>query len=253
MSGNEFENIFDFLHCCDNSQYPTKGQPGQSPKKKLGFTYEKLAENFLNVWSPHKNIAIDEAAVPFKGRIHFKCYNPNKPDKNGIKTFKVSDSSNAYCCVLDIYVGETDDGTKASKFGKTHELITKLLSSYLNKGYVIHMDNFYSSSYLFYNLLSLKTHTCGTVCPRKGLLQEIALTKFKVCGESITINHDNKFVTHHTHYRKHVTLISTAYNAQPVLTGKLHWKTKESIEHPKVIYMYNNYMGGVDCIDQLMK
>ena len=67
--------------------------------------------------------------------------------------------------MLDIYVGETDDGTKASKFGKTHDLITKLLSSYLNKGYVIHMDNFYSSPYLSYNLLSLKTHACGTVHP----------------------------------------------------------------------------------------
>ena len=98
-------------------------------KKKLGFTYEKLVENVRNIWLPRKNIAIDEGTVPFKGRIHFKCYNPNKPDKYGIKTFKVCDSSNAYCCVLDIYVGETDDGTKASKFGKTHDLIIKLLSS----------------------------------------------------------------------------------------------------------------------------
>ena len=66
-----------------------------------------------------KNIAIDEGTVPFKGRIHFKCYNANKPHIYGIKTFKVCDSSNAYCRVLDIYGTETDDGTKASKFGKT--------------------------------------------------------------------------------------------------------------------------------------
>ena len=89
---------------CDNSQYATKGQPGYNPKKKLGFTYEKLVENFRNIWSPRKNIAIDEGTVPFKGRIHFKCYNPNKPDIYGIKTFKVCDSSNAYCCVLDICI-----------------------------------------------------------------------------------------------------------------------------------------------------
>ena len=110
---------------------------------------------------------------------------------------------------------ETDDGTKASEFWKTHDLIMKLLSSHLNKGYVIHMDNFYSSPYLFYNL-SLKTHACGTVRPRKGLSQEIASAKFKVRGESITMNYDNKIVAHRTLDRKHVTLISTAYNAQPV-------------------------------------
>ena len=32
MSRNEFENIFVFLHCCDNSEYATKGQPGYNPK-----------------------------------------------------------------------------------------------------------------------------------------------------------------------------------------------------------------------------
>ena len=155
--------------------------------------------------------------------------------------------------MLDIYVGKTDDGTKASKFGKIYDLIMKLLYSYLNKSYVIHMDNFYSSPYLSYNLLSLKTHACGTVHPQKGLVQEIASAKFKVRGESITMNYDNKIVSHPTLDRKHVTLISTAYNAQPVLTGKLHWKTKELIEHPKIIHLYNKYMGGVDCNDQLMK
>ena len=61
----------------------------------------------------------------------------NKTDTE-LRPFKVCDSSSAYCCVLDIYVGKTDDGTKPSKFGKTHDLIMKLLASYLNKGYVIH-------------------------------------------------------------------------------------------------------------------
>ena len=88
MPRNEFDNIFAFLHCCDNSEYATKGQPGYNPKKKLGFNYERLVENFPNTWQPHKNIATDEGTVSFQGRIHFKCYNPHKPDKYGIKTFK---------------------------------------------------------------------------------------------------------------------------------------------------------------------
>ena len=141
---------------------------------------------------------------------------------------------------------------KLLNLGK-HDLIMKLLSSYLNKGYVIHVDNFYTSPYLFYNLLSLKTHACGTACPQNSLLQEIAPAKFKVRGQSITMNYDNKIVAHCTLDRKHVTLLSTAYNTQPVLTGKLHWKTKEPIESPQVIHMYNKNMGWVDCNDQLMK
>ena len=78
--------------------------------------------------------------------------------------------------------------------------------------------------------MSLKTHACGTALPGKGLLQEIASAKFKVCDESITMNYDNKIVAHHTLDRIHVTLLSTAYNAQPVFTGMLHWQTKEPYE-----------------------
>ena len=129
----------------------------------------------------------------------------------------------------------------------------KLLSSYLNKGYVIHMDSFYSSPYLFYNFLSLKIHVCGTIYPWKGLPQEIASAKFKDCSESTTMNCDNKIVAPHTFDKKHVTFISTACNTQPALTGKLHWKTKEPVEHPKIIHLYNKYMGSVYCNDQLMK
>ena len=56
------------------------------------FTYEKL-KFFCNIWSPCKDIAINEGTVPVKDRILFKYYNPNKQDKYGIKTFKVCDPS----------------------------------------------------------------------------------------------------------------------------------------------------------------
>ena len=67
------------------------------------------------------------------------------------------------------------------------------------------------------------------------------------------MNYNNKIIAHHILARKHVTLLSTPYNAQIVLTEKLQWKTKEPIEPLKIIHMYNKYMGRVDCNDQLMK
>ena len=39
-----------------------------------------MSEQFLKVWSPRKEISIDEGTIAFKGRIHFKVYNPKKPD-----------------------------------------------------------------------------------------------------------------------------------------------------------------------------
>ena len=70
-----------------------------------------MSVQFLKVWSPRKEIPNDEGTIPFKGRIHFKVYNPNKPDKYGIKTFKLSDSTNDYCTVFDIYVGSDSKQT----------------------------------------------------------------------------------------------------------------------------------------------
>ena len=69
MSRNEFENIFAFLHCCDTSQYATKGQPGYNPKKKLGFTYEKLVENFCNFGCPVKILQLMKEQFHLKVRF----------------------------------------------------------------------------------------------------------------------------------------------------------------------------------------
>ena len=52
---------------CAEWNNTTKGAPGYDPKKKLGITYEKLLENFEKVWTPRKNLSIDEGTVPFKG------------------------------------------------------------------------------------------------------------------------------------------------------------------------------------------
>ena len=53
--------------------------------------------------------------------------------------------------------------------------------------------------------------------------------------------------------RKHVTLLSTAFNCALIDTGKKHWKTNEPVKKHYLVYQYNRYMGGVDCNDQLLK
>ena len=47
-----------------------------------------------------------------------------------MKTFKLVDSSNNYCLKFVLYVGPQDD---ISGFGKTHDLVFKLLHGYLLK------------------------------------------------------------------------------------------------------------------------
>ena len=131
------------LHCCNNSEYISKGQPGYSPKKKFGEILSTLKEKLSTLWSSRQHISIDKGMVPFKGNIKFTVYNPNKPDKHGIKTFKLGDSTNGYCCSFDIYVGETGNQT-VSKYGKTYDLVMSLVRKlqetriYSTDGQILH-------------------------------------------------------------------------------------------------------------------
>ena len=65
-----------------------------------------MLDQFKSVWVPRRESSIDEGTIPFKGRVSFKVFNPNKPGKYGIKTYKVRDSTNG-CNMFDVYVAIT--------------------------------------------------------------------------------------------------------------------------------------------------
>ena len=154
-----------------------------------------------------------------------------KPDKYGIKTYKVCDSTNSYCLVFDLYIGQTDVAPPVSKYGKTDDLVISLLEMYTEKGYIVHMDNYYPSPYLFYNLLTKNTAACGTIhIPRKGLPKDICTAKFKKRVEHCTMTYSDKLVAIKLLDCKHVTLLSTAVNCALIDTGKKHGKTNEIVK-----------------------
>lgn len=252
MPRDEFYNILMFFHLCDNTTYPKKGEEGYDPRKKLGELFTRLRESFATCWSPRQHLSVDEGSIPFKGRVSFLCFNPNKPDKYHIKTFKVVDSSNNYCLDLDIYVGN-NFVTQTSEFGSTHDRVMHLVRNYLSKSHIIFMDNFYSSPFLYYNLLNVNTGATGTCRPRKGFPAGYMKTKLPKKGDQKVVTYDDKILSLRIHDRKVVTLMSTVYSSNHVAIGKKHWKTKEEITKPELMHQYNKYMGGVDLNDQLLK
>ena len=162
-----------------------------------------------------------------------------------LKLTRLCDSTNSYCLVFDLYVGQTDVAPPVSKYGKTHGLVMFLIERYTEKGYIVYMDNYYSSPYLFYNLLSKNTAACGTICiPREGLPKDICTAKFKKQGEHCIMTYSDKLVAIKLHDRKHVTLLSTAFNCALIDTGKKHWKTNEPVKKHDFVYQYNCYMRG---------
>ena len=51
---------------------------------------------FESEYSTQENVSIDEAMIPFKGRLRFKQYMKDKPTKWGIKVFVLADATNGY-------------------------------------------------------------------------------------------------------------------------------------------------------------
>ena len=164
MPRNEFMNLMQFLHLFDCDDYIPRGEIGYDPRQKLGQFYTSIQNTFSHMWVCRQSMSVDEGTIPYKGRVHFKCFNPSKPDKYHLKTFKVCDSSNGYCYSFDLYTGSNDNDV--SPFGKVHDTVLNLMVPFAHLGYSVYMDNYYTSPYLFYHLERWNILATGTSRPR---------------------------------------------------------------------------------------
>ena len=57
---------------------------------------DHLLEHFKNCYNLHRDVAVDESMICFKGRLFFIQYMPKKPTKWGMKAFVLGDSLYGY-------------------------------------------------------------------------------------------------------------------------------------------------------------
>ena len=113
-------------------------------------------------YRPHREQAIDEAMVAFKGRSSMKQYNPMKPVKRGFKIWTRADSHNGYVCEFECYTGRKEGVVEKGLGGS---VVTRLTRDLVGKAYHIYMDNFFSSVPLYQNLLQEMIYCTGTLMP----------------------------------------------------------------------------------------
>ena len=75
ISQDQFCNLHRYLHFADNCTLSPQIAP----------IIVMLRGRFAAVWNPGKNISIDKAMIPYKGRSSLKQYKTLKPIKQGIK------------------------------------------------------------------------------------------------------------------------------------------------------------------------
>lgn len=73
-----FEEIYRFLHLNDSSLQVPSGEPGHDKLFKIQKLLDLFTPNFESEYTLHKEVTIDEAMIPFKGRLGFKQYMKDK-------------------------------------------------------------------------------------------------------------------------------------------------------------------------------
>ena len=249
MSRDKFMNILSFFHLCDNDNYVPRGQAGYNSVYILGIVYSVVTEKFSSVWKPGKNICIDEGMIPFRGKVHFKVYNPDKPDKYGVKSYQLCDSSNGFCCKFVIYTAVNITPTSAK--GKTYDLVMRLIQPYLNAGQCLYVDNYYTSPTLFTNLYQLNTGVCGTAHYRKGIPHAFRMVQVKNKGDKFVMNNGTLLAVK-IKDRKVFQMLSSVHSVNEVEIGRNHHATGRPLTKPEIVHECNKYMGAVDRCDQMV-
>ena len=135
MSRDRFLLLLRFIHFNNND---TQNISDKLYKIRPLITY--FAERFKSVYNPGEILVIDESLMPFRGRLGFRQYIPNKKNKYGIKLYKLC-SPNSYTWNFDIYQGCM---SRESSFNHSESIVLQLSSDILDRGCIILGDNYYS-------------------------------------------------------------------------------------------------------------
>jgi hypothetical protein len=67
---------------------------------------EYFVQKFRSVYSSKQELSLEEAMIPWRGRLAFRTYNPNEKTKYGLLVRMVCDAVSGYVCNMGIYAAE---------------------------------------------------------------------------------------------------------------------------------------------------
>ncbi len=212
---------------------------------------------FMAAYCPSRELSFDEGSCPWKGRLRWRVYNPQKPNKFHIKLFECCEAKTGWICGFDIYTGRTEATqfaylvTEAEDLRETTRIVVGVLAQcgLLQKGYHVYMDNYYNSPELMDELELLGTYGCGTVRKNRDQVPKCLTENRCRQGQGI-FRRRHHLVALKWHDKRDVTMLSTIHTAECTVVKN---KRGDLVVKPKLIVDYIHYMGGVDLTDQLQQ
>ena len=181
MSHTRFLQILFYLHFADNNLAPPHDSGEHNKLYKIQPFLNLVIAKFQAVYSPDRQLAIDETLIKFKGKLHFRQFIPFKPGRFGIKGFTLAESKSGYVLNSKIDTGRENNEAQRDLGRK---VVLSIFQPYLGKGFHAFMDKYHTSVSLFEELEDRKTLACGTVWSNRiGLPKEICGLKEKCVKE----------------------------------------------------------------------
>jgi len=212
---------------------------------------DHLKTKFKDCCHYSEHLSIDESMIKFKGISSMKQYLPMKPIKRGFKCWVMCDSKNGYVFDVDIYKGREKGAVPTTSLGE--RVVLKLISGLEKNYHSIYFDNFFMSIDLVGKITRLNQYCCGTIrSNRRGLPPNLPKDKSMKKGD--------QFIR----YKKNILFIKWMDNRSVHVISNYLNITNNTVERrdkqgkkiktncPGLISDYNQYMGGVNHMDQLI-
>lgn len=161
--------------------------------------------------------------------------------------------------LFDVYTGADYepnpdvDGFENNE-GHTFQVVMGLLrrANVLSKGYMLFVDNCYTSPTLFDALFTENTMAVGTARLNRKEMPK-ALKHTNLTRGQVVFRQRENLTAIKWKDKRDVIISSTMHKAMFTLTNRVNRTTGEHVTLPTAIVLYNKYMGGVDRCDQLNK
>ncbi|KAM4580374.1 piggyBac transposable element-derived protein 3-like [Odontesthes bonariensis] len=256
MPRDRFFQLRSHLHLVNNLEKPADNKDVFFKVRPL---YDAIRSRCLEL-PLEENLCVDEQMVPFRGTLSVKQYIKGKPHPWGVKIyFLCGKSGMAYDFLL--HQGTTMELPQElrKQLGLAAGVVYHLSQRITEANHKLYFDNYFTT----YNLLELlaerKIHAAGTArvsrFARPPLLSDKEMAKKPRGSCAQVVSRDGK-----------VALVKW-YDSRPVVmasnfvgVGRMdevqRWDKKKAqflmVSRPEVIKLYNEAMGGVDLLDQLV-
>lgn len=251
MCINRFKEILKYFHTFNNLAI----QHGNTDRLiKVRTLMEYFSTNFRAIYTPTQELSLDEGGMPWRGKLCFKVFQKNKPDKYGVKLYILAEAKSGYVYSFEVYSGT---------YRSTEDTVCTLMAELMNKGYRLYMDNYYNSVDLCETLYNLGVHACGTMRLVRGAPKVIqTAAKTKLAADTLMTRHKGNTMVMIWQDARVVPLITTLHSDNTISALKRrrtknaqgqHIFVEKEIRKPVLVDDYNKHMSGVDHFDQMIK